>query len=46
MNYIQKTKHTRPVGYNREIKDAMELFRLDLRALAALLGIEVERCRR
>lgn len=38
--------NTRPVGFNRCIRDAMELKNLDLEGLSSLLGIDADKCQR
>ena len=44
---IQPIKtNTRPIGYNRPVKDAMELCGISVQELSSLLGISEDKCQK
>ena len=46
MVYYSETQKPRPVGYNRPVKDAMELCGISVQELSSLLGISEDKCRK
>ena len=46
MIHYPETQKNRPVGYNRPVKDAMELCGISVQELSSLLGISEDKCRK